>query len=111
MKRTFIGAVLLTCAAAPAMAADYYYYYFPTPTATAGAAAGYIYEDPNTILAVQQRLLARGYTVPIDGVLDYYTADALKAFQDLQGFPPTGVIDQPTLTVLGIKGMPAIFRR
>ena len=110
MKRAYIAAALLTCAAAPATAEDYHYYYAPTAGVTVVAPAAYVHQDPETVLAVQYRLLARGYTVPIDGVYDYYTAAALKTFQHLQGFAPTGIIDQPTLTVLGIWAMPATIR-
>jgi len=109
MKRKFLAAALFACAVAPAIAEDLYY--APAASVTVGMRQGYVHQEPATIQAVQYRLLARGYTVPIDGVFDQYTAEALKHFQNLQGFVPSGVIDQPTLTVLGIpEAMPATIR-
>lgn len=39
---------------------------------------------------------AQGYRVPIDGIFDTETRDALIRFQHSQGLPETGIADKPT---------------
>jgi peptidoglycan hydrolase-like protein with peptidoglycan-binding domain len=104
MKRTYIAAAVLACAATPLMAADYYYYYPAAGTAVVQPAGSTVYyNDAATISVVQQRLLAAGYSVPVDGYMDSRTIDALRHFQQTRGFAVTGAIDQPTIAALGLQ--------
>jgi peptidoglycan hydrolase-like protein with peptidoglycan-binding domain len=115
MKRTYIAAALLACAAAPAIAAEYYYYpasgttvVTPAPTAAVtpapAAPVQYIHQDQASIVSVvQTRLRAEGYSVPVNGVFDSYTSDALKDFQRRHGLAATGAIDHSTMASMGIS--------
>lgn len=105
MKRTLIAAAAIAAgaAAAPLMAADYYYYPAGSTIVTQQGYAVNYYHDQATIGVVQQRLLAAGYNVPVNGILDARTIDALKHFQQVHGFAITGSIDQPTMAALGIS--------
>ncbi|MEM6679663.1 MAG: peptidoglycan-binding domain-containing protein [Pseudomonadota bacterium] len=54
------------------------------------------------VLALQRELSARGYELGVpDGVFGPATDRALKAFQEDQGLPPSGVVTDDTATELG----------
>jgi hypothetical protein len=105
MKPKYIAVALLACAATPQlMAADYYdYHHYPAGTTVVrNSGATHYFHDQATISVIQQRLLGFGYSVPVDGVFDAYTVDAVKHFQQVHGFAATGAIDQPTMAALGL---------
>ncbi|MEJ0042799.1 MAG: peptidoglycan-binding protein [Rhizomicrobium sp.] len=56
------------------------------------------------VMRVQARLHEFGYYAGvIDGVLGSKTKDALKRYQLVKGLSETGVMDDATLTSLGIR--------
>jgi hypothetical protein len=77
------------------------------------AAAYYPYDGPiyvgsnrpfdQVVADVQAVLQEQGYyTGEIDGLLGPLTRDALAAYQQAAGLPPTAAVDQPTLESLGL---------
>lgn len=56
-------------------------------------------QDAKVITAVQAEL-----GVPADGKMGPKTQAALKEFQRAKGLEPTGQLDKPTLTALGLSG-------
>ena len=65
-----------------------------------GTALAAVYQEGDSgqeILAVQQRLRSLGYAVgKQDGVFHPLTASAVRAFQQQQGLPASGVLDEAT---------------
>ena len=58
------------------------------------------------VRALQERLLALGFSLArfgADGIFGRETTGALRAFQHVAGLPPTGLGDEETLKLLGIK--------
>jgi hypothetical protein len=53
---------------------------------------------------VQERLKAVGFDPgPVDGAFGPQTRDALRGFQNSEGLPPTGELDEQTLNALGVR--------
>jgi hypothetical protein len=52
--------------------------------------------------AVQRALWEAGYRVAIDGIIGPQTRAALRQFQSDRGIPPTGEVNNSTLTKLGL---------
>lgn len=68
-----------------------YYNYYPTRVSS-----------PD--VDVQIALARRGYEVGvIDGIIGPRTRAALRAFQATRGLPVTGVVDYPTMRLLGLR--------
>ncbi len=78
-------------------AADAYYPYD-------GPIYGYNGMTPDqVVIDVQQQLQRDGYYEgPIDGILGPMTREAIASFQVDNGLPVTSVIDEPTLSTLGV---------
>jgi peptidoglycan hydrolase-like protein with peptidoglycan-binding domain len=58
----------------------------------------------NDIKTVQESLQAKGYKVGrVDGVADDDTRKAIRSFQQENGLPITGTVDQRTANKLGVK--------
>ena len=53
--------------------------------------------------AVQQVLKQKGYDVSVDGMADNSTRAAIRKFQEDEGLPVTGVIDERTANKLGFQ--------
>lgn len=53
---------------------------------------------------VQQKLAQQGYNVQADGKMGRNTRQALRQFQQDQGLPASGRIDQQTMAALGAPG-------
>lgn len=61
-------------------------------------------QPPEVIRQVQQRLNHRGIDVgTVDGRWSLVTVQGVKKFQEQQGMVPTGQLDQPTLSALGVQ--------
>lgn len=59
--------------------------------------------NPALVRSVQQALRQKGYGVgTIDGQLGPTTDGALRNFQQAQGLPQSGALDQQTLSALGV---------
>ena len=56
----------------------------------------------STVTAAQAELKARGYKIKVDGSFGPKTRATLKRFQKKQGLAQTGVLDDPTVSALGI---------
>jgi len=52
---------------------------------------------------LKARLIALGYKLPDDNIVDERTISALKDFQKRKGIKPTGRLDKETLHKLGVK--------
>ncbi|MBL9137069.1 MAG: peptidoglycan-binding protein [Verrucomicrobiales bacterium] len=66
-------------------------------------------KDRDLIVTAQLALAQRGISSgPIDGVIGSQTRAALRAFQQVEGLPATGVLDSNTVRRLGAPGM--VFR-
>jgi hypothetical protein len=60
--------------------------------------------NESTVRSAQQALKDKGYDVgTADGKMGPRTEDALKQFQQAQGLPQTGDLDQQTLSKLGVS--------
>lgn len=60
--------------------------------------------NPTLVRSVQQALKQKGYDVgTIDGQIGPTTESALRNFQQQQGLPQSGNLDQPTLSALGVE--------
>jgi peptidoglycan hydrolase-like protein with peptidoglycan-binding domain len=60
--------------------------------------------NPTLVRSAQQALKQKGYDVgTIDGQLGPTTESALRNFQQQQGLPQSGNLDQPTLSALGVE--------
>ena len=53
--------------------------------------------------AVQQALKEKGYDVSLDGTANDATRAAIRKFQQDEGLPVTGMIDEPTAKRLGFE--------
>ena len=74
-------------------------YYFEGPIYTGNPD----YDPAQTVANVQSALQEQGYYQgPIDGILGPGTRAGLAEFQSAQGIEPTGLVDQPTLELLGM---------
>lgn len=70
-------------------------------SAQQGASAA---SDPVLVIQVEEALNKKGYDVgQADGKMDQKTQDALSQFQQSQGLPATGLIDEQTLATLEIQ--------
>jgi peptidoglycan hydrolase-like protein with peptidoglycan-binding domain len=49
---------------------------------------------------VQQDLVEHGFNVPVNGVMNAQTSAALRQYQQKNGLPPTGQINEETFTSL-----------
>lgn len=59
------------------------------------------------IRQVQQKLSTMGYNPGnLNGELDAQTMEAIRNFQQSQGIQPSGQLDVPTLSALGVSGQP-----
>ena len=59
-------------------------------------------QNPATVRSAQQALKQKGFDVgSIDGQMGPSTQSALRSFQQSQGLPQTGNLDQQTLSALG----------
>ena len=59
--------------------------------------------------AVQTELARRGYYHgPIDGVIGSESRGAIRAFQDTQGLPATGLIDPALVKALKLPAVPRV---
>lgn len=68
------------------------------------SAADALYVDSNTVRQVQKTLNDRGFrTGGVDGRMGPQTQAALVNFQRTEKLPPTGTLDKPTLTALGVQ--------
>ena len=76
-----------------------------------GTALAAVYQEGDSgqeILAVQQRLRSLGYAVgKQDGVFHPLTASAVRAFQQQQGLPASGVLDEATYQKLMGRAQPS----
>ena len=64
--------------------------------------------NPALVRSVQQALKQKGYDVgTIDGQLGPTTDSALRNFQQAQGLPQSGSLDQQTLSALGVDQNPS----
>lgn len=71
---------------------------------TAASAADALYVDSSTVRQVQKTLNDRGFrTGGVDGRMGPQTQAALVNFQRAEKLPPTGKLDKPTLTALGVE--------
>ena len=71
---------------------------------TCASAADALYVDSNTVRQVQKTLNDRGFrTGGVDGRMGPQTQAALVNFQRAEKLPPTGKLDTPTLTALGVQ--------
>lgn len=71
---------------------------------TSASAADALYVDSNTVRQVQKTLKDRGFrTGGVDGRMGPQTQAALVNFQRAEKLPPTGKLDKPTLTALGVQ--------
>ncbi|WP_142848514.1 peptidoglycan-binding protein [Telmatospirillum sp. J64-1] len=59
--------------------------------------------DREVVAMVEERLQQRGHNVPVNGVLDDQTRNAVLNFQSNEGLRPTGQVDLSTLDALGIQ--------
>jgi len=60
--------------------------------------------SPGDVRQIQQALKDKGFDAgPIDGQLGPQTEQALRSFQQAQGFQATGQIDQKTMAALGVQ--------
>jgi Putative peptidoglycan binding domain len=92
---------------------DYYYYGYygyPYDYATYDSSPVYDYRYwYGLATAVQTELARRGYYHgSLDGVLGSGSREAIRAFQDAQGLPPTGLIDPALLKALKLPAVPRI---
>jgi peptidoglycan hydrolase-like protein with peptidoglycan-binding domain len=61
--------------------------------------------DASLVRSAQQALKDKGYDAgAIDGQMGPATEGALRSFQQAQGLPQTGDLDQRTLAALGVQG-------
>lgn len=61
-------------------------------------------QDPATVQQIQQKLNDQGFKAgPVDGKFGPKTQEALRKFQEKQGFQPTGQIDEQTMAALGVQ--------
>jgi peptidoglycan hydrolase-like protein with peptidoglycan-binding domain len=68
------------------------------------SAADALYVDSSTVRQVQKTLNDRGFrTGGVDGRMGPQTQAALVNFQRAEKLPPTGKLDKPTLTALGVQ--------
>ncbi len=68
------------------------------------SAADALYVDSDTVRQVQKTLNDRGFrTGGVDGRMGPQTQAALVNFQRAEKLPPTGKLDSPTLTALGVQ--------
>jgi osmotically inducible lipoprotein OsmB len=59
--------------------------------------------DSNVVRSAQQALNSRGYPVAVDGKWGASTDNAVRQFQQAQGLPQTGGLDDRTLSALGVS--------
>ena len=59
--------------------------------------------NQKTIRDAQDALSSNGYTVPLDGILDPITENAIRQFQMNNELSPTGQLDGATLKALGVE--------
>ena len=68
------------------------------------SAADALYVDSATVRHVQKTLNDRGFrTGGVDGRMGPQTQAAIVNFQRAEKLPPTGKLDKPTLTALGVQ--------
>jgi hypothetical protein len=92
---------------------DYYYYgYYGFPYEYASYDYSPIYDYRywyGLAAAVQTELARRGYYHgPIDGVIGSASREAIRAFQQAQGLPTTGLIDPSLLKALKLPPVPRV---
>jgi hypothetical protein len=92
---------------------DYYYYgYYGYPYDYASYDHSPVYDYRywyGLAAAVQTELARRGYYHgPIDGVIGYGSREAIRAFQDTQGLPATGLIDPALVKALKLPAVPRV---
>jgi peptidoglycan hydrolase-like protein with peptidoglycan-binding domain len=109
MRRSQIIAAIAAALATTAYAADEQVRQQPrTQSANEGSAhaqPGHAQsQPPELIRQVQQRLNHAGINVgTVDGRWSQATQEGVKRFQKQQDMVPTGQLDQPTLSALGLK--------
>ena len=65
--------------------------------------------DANTIMKVEQALREKNlFTGSADGVMDKQLKKAIKSFQKDNDIPPTGKLDDQTLSKLGVEAQPVL---
>jgi Putative peptidoglycan binding domain len=89
---------------------DYYYYgYYGYPYDDASYDNAPVYDYRywyGLASAVQTDLARRGYYHgPIDGVIGFGSREAIRAFQEAQGLPATGLIDPALLKALNLPAV------
>ena len=92
---------------------DYYYYgYYGYPYDFASYDYSPVYDYRywyGLATAVQTDLARRGYYHgPIDGVIGFGSREAIRAFQETQGLPATGLIDPALLKALKLPAVPRV---
>jgi len=77
---------------------------FAAAIPTLASAADALYVDSSTVRQVQKTLNDRGFrTGGVDGRMGPQTQAAIVNFQRAEKLPPTGKLDKPTLTALGVQ--------
>lgn len=76
----------------------------------AGASAFRVGDQGSEIAEIQGQLASLGYDVSADGDFGPATAEAVKSFQESQGFEPDGLVGAATYTALLGKEMPEVSR-
>jgi hypothetical protein len=89
---------------------DYYYYGYPYDYASYDYSPVYDYRYwYGLATAVQTELARRGYYHgSIDGLMGSGSREAIRAFQQAQGLPVTGVIDPALLKALKLPAVPRV---
>ncbi|HSU44516.1 MAG TPA: peptidoglycan-binding domain-containing protein [Casimicrobiaceae bacterium] len=74
-----------------------------SPSASPSASASGEQNDPALVRSAQQALKQKGFDAgAVDGQMGPSTESALRKFQQAQGLPPSGDLDQQTLAALGV---------
>lgn len=110
IKYVFAASVLSWSVGSPVLAEQQVHEQSNAPANTGAkndAAAGSRTRSPEMIRNVQENLKAKGYNAgPADGVWGPQTQGALEQFQQAQGMPATGELDEQTLAILEIVVIP-----
>jgi len=107
MKTAHILAVLGALAATPALAQGMQDPGDQSSQPNVSSPAAPQASNQNAIKSIQQALEQKGYNIGnADGVMGPKTRQALRQFQQEEGLPPNGQINQQTMAALGVQGGP-----